>query len=509
MSNNLRAPDLSPAGIYLPITREMLDIDMFAVNLPTNDPRTLATLIQFVGNTVMLSTARGRNWHQEAWDFMVLTYNPVITLTVNSQQVKEELCNFFSAKGHVVLPSGEGARHMVIGHPKPVPSATFLQALVNSEVPYIRLTNYGMKQPILSFPDLPRQLLECDASEEGYPENEWDVSFSRRTQYVYMARALPPVPHNVTVDLYPVLTTLSFQPFHNLGGNITLNLVDSIIAPQVLKLKMYNVLYHLLRASNPFPLPAPNNTRQAARRFEKLASILNVLTNNQERVGGIRVELRVRHKHLEDAITMVLRPNAFTPECYGVTMQYYTISVPIYLGKARRIFALARAILTREGVLRHHVTRLLTLPEKMLFGDLKLLLGYRHAGYHTVIGAFNNWWRNDGPEPLRIQPRILLQPNRRPAANGPPAAMDVHDVQIPNPVPNRNPNDNQVPPPLNVDNMLILIARDNRAARGERRINWARVHAAFTQRYPQDGRTKDQLKNRVHTLVHRNPNLLQ
>ena len=291
---------------------------------------------------------------------------------------------------------------MVIGHPKPVPSATFLEALVNSEVPYIRLTNYGMKQPIQSFPDLPRELLECDASDEGYPENEWDVSFSRRTQYVYMAKALPPVPHNVTVDLYPLLTTLSFQPFHNLGGNITLNLVDSIIAPQVLKLKMYNVLYHLLRACNPFPLPAPNNTRQAARRFEKLASILNVLTNNQERVGGIRVELRVRHKHLEDAITMVLRPNAFTPECYGVTMQYYTISVPIYLGKARRIFALARAILTREGVLRHHIARLLTLPERMLFGDLKLLLGYRHAGYHTEIGAFNNWWRNDGPQPRKV-----------------------------------------------------------------------------------------------------------
>jgi hypothetical protein len=57
MSNNLTAPDPSPAGIYLPVTREMLDIDMFTVNLPTNDPRTLTTLIQFAGNTVMLSTS--------------------------------------------------------------------------------------------------------------------------------------------------------------------------------------------------------------------------------------------------------------------------------------------------------------------------------------------------------------------------------------------------------------------------------------------------------------------
>ena len=63
----------------------------------------------------MLSTSRGRNWHQEAWDFMVLTHNPIITLTINSQQVKEEMCNYFCTKGHVVLPSGEGVRHMVIG----------------------------------------------------------------------------------------------------------------------------------------------------------------------------------------------------------------------------------------------------------------------------------------------------------------------------------------------------------------------------------------------------------
>ena len=268
MSNNLTAPDPSPAGIYLPVTREMFDIDMFAVNLPTNDPRTLSTLIQFAGNTVMLSTSRGRNWHKEAWDYMVLTHNPILILTINSQQVKEEMCHYFSTKGHVVLPSAAGVRHMVIGHPKPMPSATFIEALLNSAVPYIRITNYGMKQAIRSFPDLPRDLLQCDAADEGYPENEWDVSFSRRTEYLYMAKALPPVPQNVTVDLYPVLTTVSFQPFHNLGGNITLTMVDSIIAPQVLKFKMYNVMYHLLRACNPFPLPAPNNTRQAARRFK-------------------------------------------------------------------------------------------------------------------------------------------------------------------------------------------------------------------------------------------------
>ncbi|CAB4030247.1 Hypothetical predicted protein [Paramuricea clavata] len=177
---------------------------------------------------------------------------------------------------------------------------------------------------------------------------------------------------------------------------------DSIIAPQALK--MYNVMCHLLRACNPFPLPAPNNTRQAARRLERFTSILHVLTTNQEHVGAIRVELGVRHNHLEDAISMVLRPNAFTLEFYGVNMEYYTVSVPIYIGKATRIFGLARAILTCEGVMRHHVSRLLTDAERKIFGDLKLLLGYRHAGYHTVVGLFDPWWRNNLPAPLPNPP---------------------------------------------------------------------------------------------------------
>ena len=137
---------------------------------------------------------------------------------------------------------------------------------------------------------LPSQKQLADDSKGGLLQDcyqkmktEVDKQLSSNTQYV---------------------TTLSFFPHYNLGGNITLTMEDSIIAPQVLKMKMYNVMYHLLRASNPFPLPAPNNTRQAARRFEQFTSLLHVLTTNQERVGGIRVELRVRHTHLEDSRAM-------------------------------------------------------------------------------------------------------------------------------------------------------------------------------------------------------------
>jgi hypothetical protein len=51
-----------------------------------------------------------------------------------------------------------------------------------------------MKQPLANFPDLPRDLIQSDAADEGYPENEWDLSFSPKNQFPYMGKALPPVP---------------------------------------------------------------------------------------------------------------------------------------------------------------------------------------------------------------------------------------------------------------------------------------------------------------------------
>jgi hypothetical protein len=60
------------------------------------------------------------------------------------------------------------------------------------------------------------------------------------------------------------------------------------------------------------------------------------------------------HTHLEDAIALVLRPNTFIPEFYGVKTEYYTASIPMYIRKATRIFGTARAILTCNGVMRHH-----------------------------------------------------------------------------------------------------------------------------------------------------------
>ena len=89
---------------------------------------------------------------------LVLSWNPNITLVAFSNDTKRRLCDYYSVNGHIVLPSGEGANHLVRGSNKPFPTTTFLLGLLDAGVEYLRLVNFGMKMNLNTFPDLPREL---------------------------------------------------------------------------------------------------------------------------------------------------------------------------------------------------------------------------------------------------------------------------------------------------------------------------------------------------------------
>ena len=83
---------------------------------------------------------------------------------------------------------------------------------------------------------------------------------------------------------------------------------------QVKSVKIYNLQYHLLRASNPDSITSPINIRQGANLFEKMSSILHVLTSNPNLVGGLRIEIRIRMTLLNNAINFLLECQMFKPE---------------------------------------------------------------------------------------------------------------------------------------------------------------------------------------------------
>ena len=262
-----------------------------AFNVPVDNEQTLGVLQSFVGSSLQLSTHNGRLWRHEDWRYIVLTWNPIITLVSFSNQTKQQLCQYFSANGHIVLPSGDAATHLIRGSNKPVPTTTFLLALLDAGVEFIRLVNFGMKMKLNTFPDLPRDLLDCQATHNGYPPNEWDISLSHRTDFLYLIKPHAPYPLHVMPNPYPILTPLNPNPRVTLGGNLNLSVTDD---GPIKSLKIYNLQYHLLRASNLQPLNATITTRQGGRAYENMYSILVAMREARQLIGGLRMEVRAK-----------------------------------------------------------------------------------------------------------------------------------------------------------------------------------------------------------------------
>jgi hypothetical protein len=101
----------------------------------------------------------------------------------------------------------------------------------------------------------------------------------------------------------------------------------------------------------------PINTRQGANLFQRLASILHVLNSNPNLVSGLRIEIPIRMMLLTNAINHLLERQMLNP-------QSLKVNVNVYLLHAQHIFRTAQAILTRNGVMNHHVQREFTMAEK-------------------------------------------------------------------------------------------------------------------------------------------------
>jgi hypothetical protein len=71
---------------------------------------------------------------------------------------------------------------------------------------------------------------------------------------------------------------------------------------------------------------------------------------------------------LTNAINHLLERQKLNPQSLKVNMNVYLLRT------TQQIFRTAQAILTRNGVMNHHIQRELTMAEKRMYGDLKLLI---------------------------------------------------------------------------------------------------------------------------------------
>lgn len=170
-----------------------------------------------------------------------------------------------------------------------------------------------------------------------------------------------------------------------------------------------------------------------------------------------------------DAIHHIIQHHLFNPSNFEVRTSCKTITVAENQRYANQLFCTARQILTRNRVMRHDVHRELTLREKAILGDLKLLLGYRHAGYRSDarLGAY--WWLNRNPAPP-VPPQAPIPPQQPPQLFN----LDSDDEDQSPPAPQPPPR----PPPNNLDHALIILAQNNRSAIGNHAVSWQEARSA-------------------------------
>lgn len=158
---------------------------------------------------------------------MILSWNPCIILTILCNLVRQHVCRYFSNHGHVVIAAPDDATHLITGHTKPIPTLTFIASLCDAGVHFIRVINFGMKEPIDILPLLPQDLLQCNATNNCYPENEYDVSVSHHSPFLFLIKAVAPFPPKVTVNQFLILTPLTTDPLAVTSPSLSISLRKS------------------------------------------------------------------------------------------------------------------------------------------------------------------------------------------------------------------------------------------------------------------------------------------
>ena len=231
-----------------------LDIDHIGINLTVSYDN-FAVFNQLIGNTVQLSTWKTRhyrrNFYPPQFQLIVFAYYQCIIETEKRPNIKQEICDNLSILRHQCIPAPEDMEYLLKGHGFGVPTMTFMEALRLTNVRYIRLVNYGMKQNVITFPDISTALADCSGrvQQQGYPENIWDVGYTNFDERMYclkvdfIHRARP----GTTIDAYPLFTPLDRRPAPraNHGGTFMVTFEDDVM-PRV---KVYNESFHFLRTS--------------------------------------------------------------------------------------------------------------------------------------------------------------------------------------------------------------------------------------------------------------------
>ena len=380
------------------------------------------------GEMVTLSSASKKRRGAERElpsNHLILTCHPVLISTILRPGLKKDFLKKATEMGYPSYPD-DCDTFLVLGT-RPLPVIILRQLFSSCNIRTITITNYGMKVP---FPDaavvLNSSFIQQHPPEPGYPKNSFDISFTCRSSSLYSIR-LRSHPH---IDRYNLFTPLDFRPApaFNTGGSFKYDLRHDADPPtsSLVSLSIYSPLHHHVNQSGPLKTPVTFST--GLDRLQHIATLhQHFLSIDDHLLGGLRHEVRVEATTPGEALSLVRDEKPWLIS--NLLPDIFSISVADYKDLLPQLLHAAREELYRLGFRFAHrplppqAASTITAPMRLIFGDLRRLLGERtYSAYCTDPIEPNSWWRqwfhNNGPLPGFIPvPDIIL----------PPAA----DLQIP------------------------------------------------------------------------------
>lgn len=298
---------------------------------------------------------------------------------------------------------------------------------------------------------------------------------------------------------WPILTPFALDvdaPCKFLGG--TFKKFWHPIGDGLVSLSYYLRLHHwLIQMPGGRKLLLPQNSRTGQKRLEFFSRAIDVLTANQDLIGGVRWEARVRCPTTQDALDVVRQERPWEMDTWSPETEVSAIPVRRFIRLLPQLLDAAKQALRLEGFSFSHVgSHHTTIPQKRIFGDLKLLFGEStYKGYKSTPTLIFSWWREWRRGELQPQAQDdEAQDVPCEGGNAPPDVEEPPRAASPVVPGNRM----ELPDDQEYNDYIVELAREHRTRR-TKRIWWVRVHPLFIQRYPGPW-TRDNLKNRFNHL---------
>ncbi|EFP94178.1 uncharacterized protein PGTG_20066 [Puccinia graminis f. sp. tritici CRL 75-36-700-3] len=312
----------------------------------------------------------------------------------NENNHKSDLLEYLRTRMNVI--AHKSPHPQVLNSGSPVITVAMMQkALIEIDVPRIRLNSYGMKCPLpLVEGNIGEELISEDSSLANL--NTFDIGFTYKCDKIILA-SLPR--RTIGLDGYPMLL--------GLGKGFGTVLIKQYNSP-ILRVKGYPVLVHALKATSQKNMKStPKFTKGWRDRLAQVRRKLNILRENDPQdLCGFRFEATVQAKTLLEAQEIVHTSGCLTFQHYLTNdsephvndrLQFIAIGVDEYFQHLEQILVkVENTPISLRNVSNIEVSK----EQRQKLIDLQNALGWNLGKFFrpTRWDDPNAWWLDDNED---------------------------------------------------------------------------------------------------------------